>query len=446
MNSSPIAALVDRLADDIRAGRLAPGARLPTHRELAATHRIAIATASKVYALLKSRGLAVGETGRGTFVRDRPMAQDWDSADEARRNPAAFDMSFNHPEAAGQGDLLRAMLRDLAGGGDLASLMQQQPPGGRRHDRQVVCDFLARHRGIDVAADRLFLVNGAQQGLDVAARTWLAPGDQVAVDALSYPGFKMLGAAQRLVLKPVRCLADGPDLAALDALCRGRRIRAIYAMPTLHNPLGWVLDNAQRRQLVAIARRHDCLLIEDAAYAFLADPAPPALVTMAPERTVYVSSFSKSVATGLRVGYLIVPEAAARRAKAQIRASHWSLPSLVTTMAARWIVDGTVARLEAAQRAGARTRQVIAREVFAGMDVTANPASLFVWLRLPPELRMDRIATALADRNIAVSKAEAYATTVHAPHALRLALGSLPVAQLEPVLKQVRETIDRYPI
>jgi DNA-binding transcriptional MocR family regulator len=80
------------------------------------------------------------------------------------------------------------------------------------------------------------------------------------------------------------------------------------------------------------------------------------------------------------------------------------------------------------------------------MAIVAHPNSLFLWLRLPEDLRMDRIAMALAKRNIAVSKAEAYATTRHAPHALRLGLGSVPMEQLRPVLMLVRETIERFPI
>ncbi|WP_144639737.1 PLP-dependent aminotransferase family protein [Bordetella genomosp. 13] len=447
MATSPVHALADALAADIHAGRLAPGAMLPTHRELAARHGVALASATKVYARLKAQGLVVGETGRGTFVRDRPPGQrDWDSADEARLNAGMVDLSFNHPTLPGQAELLRAMLRKLASAGDLAALMQQQPPGGRSHERRSVADFLLRARGIDVAPGRVFLVNGAQQGLDIAARAVLRPGDAVAVDALTYPGFKMLARAQGLPLQPVPCSPAGPDLDALEALCRRGRVRAIYAMPTLHNPLGWVLNDAQRRRLVDIARRHECFLIEDAAYAFLAAAAPPALAALAPERTFYVSSLSKSVATGLRFGWLAVPEACATAVKAHIRASHWSLPSVITAMATRWIEDGTVARLEAAHRRDARRRQATAREVFDGMDILANPAALFVWLTLPAELRMDRIAAALAARNIAVSKAEAYAATRHAPHALRLGLSSVPLAQLKPVLRQVRQTIEAFPI
>ncbi|ARP95898.1 aminotransferase-like domain-containing protein [Bordetella genomosp. 13] len=447
MQTSSVMALADTLAADIRSGRLPPGAMLPTHRQLAARHGVALASASKVYALLKAQGLVVGETGRGTFVRDRPAQQrGWDSADEARLNAGTADLSFNHPSLPGQAQLLRAMLRKLASAGDLAALMQQQPPGGRAHERRIVARFVQAARGVPATADRTFLVNGAQQGLYIAARAMLSPGDAVAVDALTYPGFKMLAQAQDLALRPVPCRPDGPDLDALQALCRTGRIRAIYAMPTLHNPLGWILDAGQRDRLVEIARRHDCLLIEDAAYAYLAADAPPALAALAPERTLYVSSVSKSLATGLRFGYMVVPEDCATAVKAHIRASHWSLPSVVTAMATRWIEDGTVARLEAAHRRDARRRQAVARGVFAGMGLVANPSALFVWLTLPAELRMDRIAAALAARNIAVSKAEAYAATRHAPHALRLGLSSVPFEQLKPVLAQVRETIERFPV
>jgi len=125
--------------------------------------------------------------------------------------------------------------------------------------------------------------------LGIATRTLLRPHDIVATDALTYPGFKMLAHVQALTLKAIPVLSNGPDLDALDALCRGHRIRAIYTMPTLHNPLGWVLTATQREQLVDIARCHDYLLIEDAAYAFLAGETPPALVALAPPSARFTS-------------------------------------------------------------------------------------------------------------------------------------------------------------
>ncbi|VVE15883.1 GntR family transcriptional regulator [Pandoraea aquatica] len=452
MTDSPVSALVERLSGDIRSGVLSPGSALPTHRKLAAQYGIAIASATKVYAKLRDLGLVVGEVGRGTFVRDRPMQREWDVDDEARLSSSAVDLSFNHPSWPDQSELLRATLRELATAGDLSALMHQQPPGGRQHERETVAAYLRRARGIDVSGEHVFLVGGAQQGLDVVVRTALHPGDAVAVDALTYPGFKMTASLAGLALKPVavghstRSGHAGPDLDALEAVCRRHAVRAIYTMPTLHNPLGWVMSMAQRRRLVEIARRFDCLIVEDATYAHLVDHAGPPIVTLAPERTFYVSSLSKSVATGLRFGYVVAPATHAAQLKRVARASYWSLSSVVTAIATRWLASGDVERQEERQRAQAKWRQTVAREALRGMEVVAHPSSLFLWLPLPEGLRMDRVASALAARGIAVSKAQAYATTRHAPHALRLGLSSMTEGQVAPVLTEVREVIERMPL
>ncbi|VVE78167.1 aminotransferase-like domain-containing protein [Pandoraea sputorum] len=457
-STSPVALLVERLSDDIRRGVLPPGMALPTHRKLALQYGIAIASATKVYAKLRELGLVVGEVGRGTFVRDRPMQREWDADDEARLSSSAVDLSFNHPSWPEQSELLRATLRELSTAGDLSALMRQQPPGGRQHEREIVATYLRDVRGIEAESERVLLVGGAQQGLDVVVRAALRPGDAVAVDALTYPGFRMTASLGGLALKPVPYIngtkggnggnggKGGPDLAALDALCRRHAIRAIYTMPTLHNPLGWVLSAAQRRELVEIARRHDCLIVEDATYAYLVDEAPPPIVTLAPERTFHVSSVSKSVATGMRFGYVVAPNAHAADVKRVIRATYWSLPSIVTAIATRWLASGEVERQEQWQRERARQRQAIAREALRDMAVVAHPSSLFLWLPLPEGLRMDRVASALAARGIAVSKAQAYATTRHAPHALRLGLSSMSEAQVAPVLAEVRKVIERMPL
>ncbi|MVU77638.1 aminotransferase class I/II-fold pyridoxal phosphate-dependent enzyme [Nocardia sp. ET3-3] len=84
-----------------------------------------------------------------------------------------------------------------------------------------------------------------------------SPGDVIAVDELTYPGFKLLARAHDLELAPIPARADGPDLDRLARICAERPVRAVYTMPTLHNPLGWVLDDARRRALVSLARRHD---------------------------------------------------------------------------------------------------------------------------------------------------------------------------------------------
>lgn len=442
MPRSRYKAVVDTFASAIRNGELAPGVRLPTHRELAASHKLALVTASRVYAELEAMGLVSGETGRGTFVRETSLPPGL-GTDQKVVATGMADLNFNYPTLAGQAQMLRKALRQLALGGDLETLLRYQPHAGRPHERAAVARHL-QARGLMAAAEQVLLVNGAQQGLAASMMALLKPGDVIAADALTYSGFKVLAQSLHLEILPIPTLADGPDLRALEQLCQHRRVRALYCMPTLHNPLGWVLDMAQRERLVAIARAHDLLVIEDAAYAFLVDNPPAPLAQLAPERTLYVSGLSKSVATGLRVGFIVAPPGKVAALERIIRATTWNTPGVLTAIATAWLEDGTVTRLEAEKRHDAQARQAIAAEVLAGLAHITHPNSYFLWLPLTEEARADQVAAALLRENVAVSTAEPFAIGAHVPHALRLALGSVELAQLRPALEKVKWVVEAY--
>jgi DNA-binding transcriptional MocR family regulator len=431
--------LVDTLAAQIRAGRLAPGTRLPTHRKLASQEGLALVTATRVYAELEAMGLVSGEAGRGTFVRDTAISREL-GIDQHAVTAGIVDLNFNYPSLPGQAELLRDGLRQLAAAGDLDALLRYQPHGGRMHERASMASHLAQ-RGLSVRADQVLIVSGAQHGLAITVMAHLKPGDVVAVDALTYPGFKVLAEAHSLELVPLPATARGPDLEALERLCKKRRVRAIYTMPTLHNPLGWVTPLNQRRQLVAIARQHGLLIIEDAAYAFLAEKPPAPLAALAPESTVYVSGLSKSVATGLRVGFVAAPLEWVPKLERAIRATTWNTPGVMTALACRWLDDGTVARLEQEKREDAAQRQAIATKALAGLRCVGHPASYFLWLPLEDGMRADLVVQALIQERISVSTAEPFATAPHFPHAIRLALGSVAPDALRAALLRVKAMI-----
>jgi DNA-binding transcriptional MocR family regulator len=431
--------LVEEYAAAIRSGRLASGTRLPTHRALAAQEGIAVVTATRVYAELEALGLVSREQGRGTFVRDAavPPGHGVDQVDVAA---GTVDLAFNHPALPGQADLLRHALRELSTAGDLDALLRYQPHEGRPSERATVARHLAGH-GVDVAPDRVVLTSGAQHGLAVTVMATLRPGDVVAVDALTYPGFKVLAPAFGLDLAPLPGTPEGPDLDALDRLCATRPVRAVYAMPTVHNPLGWVVDETHRRRLVQTARRHDLLLVEDASYAYLDESGRTPLVALAPERTVHVTGLSKNVATGLRVGFLASPADLVPALARAVRATTWNTPALLTALACRWLEDGTVTQLEAEKRADARARQGIARAALGDLGALAHPTSYVTWLPLPPDARADRLTATLAREGVSVSTAEPFATTGAAPQAIRLALGSVDLDTLRDSLAVVRRAV-----
>lgn len=434
--------VVDALAADIRTGKLPPGSRLPTHRELAAREGLAVATASRVYTELTALGLVSGETGRGTFVRELSLPADH-GIDQHRVAADLIDLTFNVPALDEQSDLMRHALRDLAARGDISALLRYAPHAGRPRDRAAVARHLLS-RGLDVSPEQVLIVNGAQHGLAVAALGLLQPGDIVAVDALTYPGFKVVAQSLHLELAPLPAADEGFDLDALDALCASRPVRALYTMPTMQNPLGWVSPASWRARLAGIARRRDLLVIEDGAYAFLAADPPAPIAAMLPESTIYISGLSKSVATGLRFGFLSAPTQFVGPLERAIRATTWNTPTIITAIASGWLEDGTVARLEAVKRDDARHRNSIARTILGDREIVGHPSSYFLWLPLPPEVRADQVAAALLQQGIAVSTAEPFATTKHSPHALRLALSSVDTGVLTDALHRVSDVIDDH--
>ncbi|MEC5160569.1 DNA-binding transcriptional MocR family regulator [Janthinobacterium sp. CG_23.3] len=428
--------IVDDFSARIGSGALRPGTQLPTLRALMRQHRIALATASRVYGELEAAGLVAAETGRGTFVRDTSLPRGLGLEQQAARR-GAVDLTFNYPSLPGQAELLRDGLRKLAGAGDLDALLHSAPQGGRPHERASVAKHL-RNRGIRVPAEQVLIVNGAQQGLSSVVLGLLKPGDVLALDALTYPGMKTLAQTFRLDLEALPQRDGATCLDALEALCRRRPVRALYAMPTLHNPLGSVMAAPARRRLAALAERYDFLIIEDGAYAFLAEPAPAPLFTLAPRRTVYVSGLSKSVASGLRFGFVAAPAPLMPALQRAIRVSTWSTPSLTVALGCEWIEAGEVDALEERKRVDARRRQSLARRVLSGCAITAHPSSYYLWLALPDELRADGVAAQLERQGVMVTTAEPFAAGAHAPHALRLALGSVALDALEAALRQVR--------
>ena len=431
--------LVDTFAENIRSGTLAPGTRLPTHRQLAADYGLALVTASRVYTELEAMGLVSGETGRGTFVREIALPPGQGSG-QMTVGTGMLDLNFNYPSLPGQADLLRTALRQLALSGDLEALLRYQPHAGRLHERAAVARHLLS-RGLAVEAEQVLVVSGAQHGLAVTMMAMLKPGDVVAVDALTYSGFKVLAETLHLEIVAIPVSASGPDLDALQRLCSKRPVRAVYSIPTLHNPLGWVMSLAQREQLVGVVRQHNLMIIEDAAYAFLAADAPPPLATLAPERTVYVGGFSKSVATGLRVGFLAAPAAWVKKLERTIMATTWNVPGVMSALAVAWIEDGTVAHLEAQKRQDAQARQALAAQVLDGVNYISHPSSYFLWLPLGEDARADQVAMALQREGISVSTAEPFAVSATVPHALRLALGSVDMQALREALVKVREVV-----
>jgi DNA-binding transcriptional MocR family regulator len=432
--------LADTFEAAINRGELLPGAKLPTHRAFAEHFNVALATATRTYGELERRGVIIGEAGRGTFVRDQAAPLTLGLQQTAA--DGSIDLVFNMPSDTSDAQTLRAGLKRLAAAGDLSAMLRYQPHSGRDHERHIIAKDLARTLG-PIDPKSLLITSGGQHGLALVGLGLLAHGDTVATDALTYPGFKSVAALQGIDLVPIAEQAGVMDPDALEKHCRMGRLKAVYLMPTVHNPLGTVMDRETRQRITDIARHHDLLIIEDAAYAFLETAPPPSFLTLAPERTVHIGGFSKTLATGLRLGYVITPDKYIGKLVEAIRATTWNAPALISDLVTHWIVDGTLERFESKRRADGGERQKHCHDVLGHMPLMSHPNAGFVWVPLPQGLRAEPVVTSLKSLGIAVSSAAPFAVGPIVPQALRLAFGGVAEHDFKTALGAVRTALEQ---
>jgi DNA-binding transcriptional MocR family regulator len=193
-------------------------------------------------------------------------------------------------------------------------------------------------------------------------------------------------------------------------------------MPSLHNPTGAHMPEERRRAVAAIARRHRVRIVEDDIYGFLVDGGPAPLVSHAPELGYYLVSLSKSMAPGLRVSYAVVPRDQVPAIAASVHATAYMTAPLMAEIAARWIGDGTGARLVETYRREAIVRRVLTREALRGFTYAAHPAGFHGILTLPEPWSPTAFVTELRQRGVVLSPSTAFAAGPTAPAFVRLCL------------------------
>jgi len=430
--------IVGALSDDIAAGRLREGQVLPTHRTLAAALGIDLTTVTRAYSEARRLGLTDARVGRGTFVKAGRDAQ--------RRMSAvpAIDLSMNIPPQPPDADLSARLAKafgDVRAEAGLESYLNYQQPGGTRAERALAADWL-KFFVPNVEPERLAIAPGTQSALFGLLMMLVPRGGAIFTEALTYPGLKGAAAALGIRLVGVEMDAQGLDPDALSRACREHpEVRAIYLMPTMHNPTTATLSPERRERIVRIIRQNDLTLIEDDPYAFLTTGIVP-FAAMMPERTHLAASLSKCVAPGLRASIIVLPdkEVTARLVNS-LRATLQMPAAFATAMAVRWLRDGTANAIIASVRAEAAARQKLAREALAGHVFAADPHGHHVWLPLPSTWSDARFAAQLENRGLGVVAADAFAVGEQSK-GVRIALGAARNrATLTRALEIVRETL-----
>jgi DNA-binding transcriptional MocR family regulator len=329
-DNGPLArTLYQHFRERIMAGDYAVGGRLPTVRAVANEVRSTPETVAAAYRMLAAEGVVRMRTGAGTVVVSRPgttvptgvraatlvPALGTPSYHETYRRllqldreagDAAFASYILPPQLFVPG--LDRLLRRVASRNRNVGLEMGAPQGEERL-RSIVARRLQRV-GATTAAENVVVTNGAQEGLGLVFRALVAPGDTVVVESPTY-----LGALDALATLGARVVGvpmgpEGADLDVLEATVARARPKVFYTMPTHQNPTGLTMPEVRRLRLLALARRYDFIILEDGSSLDLGydGPTPVPLLGLDRDRiVVHVGTFSKTIASGIRIGYVVAP-------------------------------------------------------------------------------------------------------------------------------------------
>jgi GntR family transcriptional regulator / MocR family aminotransferase len=315
--------LVGALREAILSGRLVSGTRLPSSRLLAAQLRIARGTVVAAYEELVSEGYCEARVGAGTFVAITPPPRPLPRPSQpvrlsawAHRLPVSpnpdqqpgirFDFRSGlsqeaFPDAALARALRRAAERLTAspGAGD---------PAGSLRLRRALVHHLGRTRGLRADPEQVIVVSGSQQGIDLATRLLLDPGDRACIEEPGYPRARAVFGALGARLIPAPVDGDGLIVESLPS----SDVRMLYVTPSHQYPTGAVLTPERRLALLDWAERNDVWLLEDdydSEFRYAGPPLPCLQGLDRGDRCLYLGSVSKLLHPALRLGYIIVPPA-----------------------------------------------------------------------------------------------------------------------------------------
>jgi DNA-binding transcriptional MocR family regulator len=339
-----------------------------------------------------------------------------------------IEMQYNFPMLPGQPAEWRERLRAAVDSLGDERFDELRPTF--RSDMSALTEVGARWLGMP--QERTYLIEGNHQGSLMAMMAAGVAGRPIAVDVAAYTG--ALEQARALDCPIVACTmdAEGMVAASLWAVCaearsEGRGVAAMFVIPTVHNPLGCVAGLKRRQELVAVAREFDLVIIEDAAYAFMAPDAAPPLAKLAPERTFYVCGLSKVYAPGTRTGFMVAPEQYAEGMARAIKNCATGANLVHARAAVSLIADGTLDRVVAAKNVEGARRNAAARALLR--DERCWPGAKcawHLWVALPKAVTALVFERTMAEKGVAISGGNWFAAVPDSPvmpNGFRIALG-----------------------
>lgn len=462
--------LARAITDDVRRGRLKPGAALPGSRTLARALGVHRNTVLAAYAELEAEGWLTTEPAAGTFIsRALPEVERRRGGGRAELPPRpGFDLNTRsnfgtHVQnddkkarrlSAGTPDLrlipsdalARAYRRALRLHGP--ELLGYGDARGHRRLRRALGDMLSALRGVAADEDGLMITRGSQLALDLVARALLAPGDVVAVEGLGYrPAWTALASTgARLVPLPVD--AHGLDVAALAALAERQPLRALYVTPHHQFPTTVTLAPGRRLQLLELARAKRIAVIEDDYDFDFHYEGRPVLPMAAADRAgvvVYVGTLSKILAPALRLGFVVAPVPLIDRLAELRLAVDRQGDQIVECAVAELIEDGELGRHARRMRRVYQARRdalaaSLRRRLGGALAFDLPAGGMALWVRADG-IDVDAWAARALDGGVRFYPGRFYAFDGQARAALRLTFAAHDEAELDDGVRRLAASL-----
>jgi len=474
--------IFEQVRRQIISGEILPGFRLPPERKLAESLGVNRTTVLNAYRELKAEGLVGSRVGQGTIVLsylqdELTMAGDklpepsWNQIFStysngidshivkdlltlaSRKDVISFATGIASPET-GPIEALEGIEQELVSQKEYKALLHS-PTEGFTSLRQAICGLMQK-RGVYCQFDEVMLVSGSQQGIDLAARIMLDPGDIVVVEEPSFfpamQAFKAIGA--RIVAIPIDDKGMRVDL--LEQLLQRYRPKLIYTIPNFHNPSGTEMELERRRRLVELAYKYRVLILEDDAYGDLCYEGHPLPSLKSMDNrgyVIYLSTFSKTIYSGLRLGWMAANKKAVKRFAAAKQIMDLHASSVSQCIVERFILNGGLDRHIpniCKEYRIKRDAMYDALVKYAPVDLIWNRprGGYYIWCKLPKNVPASKLVAKAAERKVVFVPGTAFFTADQGDDCIRLNFTFVPLRDISSGIQRLceamQELIDNY--
>lgn len=275
--------------------------------------------------------------------------------------------------------------------------------------RQFIADRYRKRLGLAVSPDEILITNGSQQCLDLIGKVIIGAGDHVVIERPGYLGAIQAFSLYEPVFHPVTLCNDGPDIARLETFCRSLPVRMFYGVPNSQNPSGITYSGHIRKEVARIMEEYGALFVEDDAYGELnfAGTSEPSVRTFLPGQTIITGSFSKILAPGMRMGWVVAPPAVMDQLVVAKQASDLHSNYLSQRIAYEYLtqqdIDSHIQKIRAAyQHQRDIMLQMLMDEFPKNISYTTPLGGMFVWVTLPASCSSTTIFEQALKENVAV--------------------------------------------